>query len=1023
MTLAYRLAIAVLVVALGLYLEGVRTVLAAGNEVAGSWEAVLLIRGVPSIALVLATAVLFVVVAFSAFLPLLETRRGRVAWGVAASFIAAAVAVELSTGRKAQALAIRGPFVIGCVTAAVVLAAVLAPRLRASILRRPVLALPLGVALAAAAVVADARVLPRLYPVFHHALVAVAAIGAVLVAEAIVAPLASRPRGVRVLRGLSLAALVLFAFATWRTTKAGPALASFDNARRIVDERSLVLARASALGARVWPPRPLEDDADGPDPLVQSTTRALDATGRDVLLVTIDALRADHVGAYGYARPTTPALDRLAAEGVVFEHAYSPTPHTSYAVSSMMTGKYMRPVLALEAATGGTRRADETLAGLLRTYGFRTAAFYPPAVWAVDEDRFRALVDRALDFEYEKKEFAAPDLRAAQVSSYLDAAPGGKPLFLWVHLFEPHEPYVAHPAHDFGASEIDRYDSEIAAADAGLATIVAKFRAKRPGAIVIVSADHGEAFGEHGARYHGTTVYEEQVRVPLVVSAPGLVARRRVERPVQLVDVMPTLLSAYGIPRPPRVRGRDLGELLAQQPKGAPSVDEGIAFAEVEDQAMLARGPLRLVCGRKTAACAVYDVGKDPGQLSPLPAHPALDRMRKEMAALIGASAKLEGFAGSDAASWPEALRRAFAGDGDAAIEVTALLDDVDVAFRRRAAEVLARLARPETEEHVRRALGTETDASVRGWLAIARVRTAYANAATPKDLGLVAARLDEPKEAPWAALAIGEALARGAPSPGPVFQARAFEVLVEWFPTARSDGELGRSVLAAMPVLLRGSIGASSKTATPHLIAALGDVRLRVEAANAIGAIGDPAAIPELDRRLAIERHVDARVPQVLALARVGGAERAVVHLVRFLGVPEPPPGAAAALAEVTRLVPPRAWLATPLAAPSVKTGAIVPKSSAHRLVVIGPAKGATVSVKTLGGVVDAVGGAGGTIVELGDRLAKSVGVPAPFEVKTSAGKIELVAIVPRVDDLPPPKPDRTLEDTLEKGAPDAAP
>jgi hypothetical protein len=181
-----------------------------------------------------------------------------------------------------------------------------------------------------------------------------------------------------------------------------------------------------------------------------------------------------------------------------------------------MTGKYMRPLIAM-----GLGADSDTWAGLLRRYGYRTAAFYPPAVFFIDGDHFEAMRARGLDFEYRKEEFATPELRTRQVSEYLATAPHDKPMFLWVHFFEPHEPYVAHPEHPFGTSDIDRYDSEIATADDAIGAIVREVQSARPGAIVIATADHGEEFGEHGGRYHGTTVFEEQVRVPLLSASPA----------------------------------------------------------------------------------------------------------------------------------------------------------------------------------------------------------------------------------------------------------------------------------------------------------------------------------------------------------------------------------------------------------------------------------------------------------------------------------------------------------------------
>lgn len=1007
--LGWRLGIAVALAGLALNGEGDRVLFAAGPEIAGEWDAYAVARGAPAIAVAAFSLLLLIVVAYSALVPLLETRRGRGAWAAAMSLVALPLALELSTGRKAQALAVRVPFVAGTMLVAAVIAGVVAPALWNASRTRRWLAPLGGLAAIAAALVIDHRVLPRLYPVFHHALIGVAAIGFVLVAEGVIDLVEPKKLGPRVLNGMALIGAFILAAAIRRVPRSGRELARYDNARRIVDERSEVLARAVMLAAKRWPPPPLEEAVDGPDPLAQSTSRALDATGRDLLVVTIDALRADHVGAYGYPRKTTPGIDALAAEGTLFTHAYTPTPHTSYAVASLMTGKYMRPVLALEAASGGGRRPDETWAGLLRTYGFRTAAMYPPAIWSVDGARFSALIERKLDFEYQKEEFAAPDLRARQVEDWLSTVPPGKPLFLWVHLFEPHEPYVAHPEFPFGDTEIDRYDSEIAAADAGLARIVKAFRARRPGAVVVVSADHGEAFGEHGARYHGTTVYEEQARVPLIISAPGLVAHRTVDRPVQLVDLMPTVLSAYAVPKPPRVRGLDLGPLLAA---ANPPEGEGIAFSEVEDMAMLARGSLRLVCNRRTSTCPLYDLASDPLELAALPADPRSDRLRKEMAAIIAGSAKLEGFAGTDAANWPEALRRGFAGDREAAEEVAGLLDDVDVAFRRRAAEVLARLASPKTEAAVKRAIGKETDELTRRWLTVARVRTAIEAPASAPELGQVVKQLDQPAIARWAALAIGEGIARGIPTPGGIVQGRAFDVLVEWFPSARADADLGRSILAVLPALSRGAVGTSPQRASKMLKEALGDVRLRVDAADTLGKLGDPEVAKDLDAMLATERHVDARAPEALALARVGRPERALVHLARFLGVPEPPPGAGDALTFIAPLAERPPWLAmiTPRGK-NVRPTVVPPKGGEHRLVIAGPPKGAKVHVRIEGADLEATVDDVGGVIDLGTRVYLK-DKPIAVEAWTDQGTIAIVAIVAKVPDLPPPKPDRSLED-----------
>ena len=137
-----------------------------------------------------------------------------------------------------------------------------------------------------------------------------------------------------------------------------------------------------------------------------------------------------------------------------------------------------------------------------------------------------------------------------------------------MHFFEPHEPYVAHPGFQFGAGDVDRYDSEIAYTDAAVGRLVGEVRARRPGTIVIVAADHGEEFDEHGGRYHGSSLYEEQLRIPLIVSIPG-VAPHVVDGQVELFDVTPTVLALLDISVPARMRGTDLGPWLATPPAPA----------------------------------------------------------------------------------------------------------------------------------------------------------------------------------------------------------------------------------------------------------------------------------------------------------------------------------------------------------------------------------------------------------------------------------------------------------------------
>jgi arylsulfatase A-like enzyme len=728
-------------------------------------------------------------------------------------------------------------------------------------------------ALVVALEVANARVLPRLYPAFHHGLLALTAMAAALVGGGW--SLADGPRRSagspwtpKLTR--AAAALALFALAAAVSPGAARRLALADNLRLVYLDHAPALGRVVELGARIVPPLPLDDGPSEAAPTVAGG--GVDLRGRDFLLVTIDALRADHVGAYGYGRPITPRIDRLAAEGLLFEAAYTQTPHTSYAVTSLMTGKYVRP-LVLQ----GMGDDSETWAGHLRRYGYRTAAFYPPAVFFIDGERLASFRERALDFEYRKIEFAPAAARIEQVRAYLAGVGDDQRLFLWVHLFEPHEPYEAHTEWPLGDRDIDRYDAEIAAADAGLGGIVDAVRARRPGAVVIVAADHGEEFLEHGGRYHGTTVYDEQVRVPLVISAPGLLVPRRVPAPVQLVDVLPTVLGGLEVPRPARVRGNDLGPVLAGKSDGG----QGFAFSETDEQTMVARGPLRLLCARRVGACALYDVARDPRQrqdvAKSMPAEVA--EMRAELRTLEASHGRYEVRGQrAEGKGWPDALRRGIAGDGDAVLDVATLLEDADAAIRRKAGEVLFELRRPEGAAALRLAAVRDEDDEVRRWAALALTR-----------LGEGAARTHElvrDPEARWRRLA-ALALAEQGDDAGE-------DVLVGWWREAwpSEKGKAGKPIPFERAKQIAEALGRlRSEKALIPLCDALDDVRLRPHLAAALARIGEDAARPALATRLETERYQTARVAMVAALLELGAGPELLRPLIRLLGTPDPLP------------------------------------------------------------------------------------------------------------------------------------
>ncbi len=795
-----------------------------------------------------------------------------------AGIAGAAVAFGVSTGRH-LAGTIRPVFVVGFGVLVATIAAFAAPPLaswldRAAPKPRALWVFATAAALAVACEMANLDVLPRLYPAFHWTLLLVTLFAAASVTLAYeLAPTAtvSKPRWQR-----PFAAIVLFAVTASLSKGAATRLALADNIRLIFSSHAPILGRAVELGAAAIPPAPLDPEAPS---LTAEETQSVDLTGWDVLLISVDAMRADHLGAYGYERSTSPNIDQIAKDGVVFEDAYTTTPHTSYAVTSLMTGKYMRPLI-LQGLGGDS----ETWADHLRRYGYKTAAFYPPAVFFIDGDKFAHFHESGFGFEYRKEEFATPDVRVNQIREYLVNDKSSARRFLWVHLFEPHEPYEAHPAHPFGDRDVDRYDSEIAEADSGVGAIVHDVLAARPKTIVILTADHGEEFGDHGGHYHGTTVYEEQVRVPLVVMAKGLFTPRRVENPVGLVDLLPTILRGLSIPRPARLRGRDIGPLLVGNAGGTTAEpDAGLAFAETDTMTMLAEGPFRLVCMRRVGACTLYNARKDPGETRDVSGnHPeVVSRMRAALERLEASHGKYElrGLR-AEGKGWPEVLRRGIAGDGDAAPDIVPLLDDADVTIRRKSAEVLFDLKRSEASAGLKLALGRDEDPEVKAWASLALTRLGEG---APLIYELLTG-----KDLRFRRLA-SLALAEGGDDRG------ADELVAWWraaFPHDRAqhrpeplDFERAKEILAAFNRL-------KPKTALIPLIESLGDVRLRPFIAETLAFLGDDAARAPLADQLLIERYQTARVAIAEALLKLGAGPELLAPLTSLLGMPDPLPG-----------------------------------------------------------------------------------------------------------------------------------
>lgn len=282
----------------------------------------------------------------------------------------------------------------------------------------------------------------------------------------------------------------------------------------------------SGSDATRWPERANADGYEVPD-----------AHGFNLLLITIDTLRADHLGVYGYGRRTSPNIDRLATESVWFAHAYSQSTKTYESLPSLFTGLYPANVPRdhEHPRTVGKKpylytMTDEAvvLTQLLRRIGYHTYAVQN--LWVL----------HTLGLDRGFADYGSADDITAPV---LDSV--ATPFFLWLHYFEPHDPYVLHPEFNFGTRAIDRYDSEIAKVDSLIGRVLDRLRdrglAERT--VVVLTSDHGEEFGEHGGTSHTFKLHRESLHVPLIVKVPG-VPPARIDEIVELVDVLPSLCES-----------------------------------------------------------------------------------------------------------------------------------------------------------------------------------------------------------------------------------------------------------------------------------------------------------------------------------------------------------------------------------------------------------------------------------------------------------------------------------------------
>jgi len=368
---------------------------------------------------------------------------------------------------------------------------------------------------------------------------------------------------------------------------------------------------------------------------------AVEVAPPNVLLIVVDTLRRDHLGAYGYERDTSPNLDRLAAESTRYERAVSHAPWTTPAIGALLSSQYPT-TLGIQTEREVLPEPFVLLPEALVQAGYVTAAAvshtFCSSRWGFDQgfDYF----DEAGIAGGHDPEGAAPAVTRAALDFL--AAEREAPFFLWLHYFDPHSDYYEHEGFDFPSDYsgpvtsgapfkriealardgalagpnlqrvLDLYDSEIAYTDHHIGRVLDQLRATGAldDTLVIVTADHGEEFLDHRKLGHAHTLKDELIGVPLIVRYPDS-APATVTRPVGLVDVYPTVLDIAGLPPRGDLAGVSLRD-VSERPVFSEVRHRRLALKSVVD------GPHKLVQDQGAGNVGVFDVVADPAERSSL---------------------------------------------------------------------------------------------------------------------------------------------------------------------------------------------------------------------------------------------------------------------------------------------------------------------------------------------------------------------------------------------------------------------
>jgi arylsulfatase A-like enzyme len=367
--------------------------------------------------------------------------------------------------------------------------------------------------------------------------------------------------------------------------------------------------------------------------IVAGAKAAMHARPPDVLLIVVDTLRVDHLGLYGYARATSPRIDALGKDAVVFEQARSAGPSTRFSMPAMLCSKWFTELQRNHFEWPAISEREILLGERLHDLGYTLAAFHSIRYFRPYfhlGQGFDHWSDRALDERTPELLMTSSDFITDEVLAWLDARPAHiaalperPPLFLWAYYGDPHAEYMRHPGFpSFGPTSIDRYDGEIAFTDHHIGRLLDGLVARKvsDNLIVILTSDHGEALDkaeDHGVLNHSKDLYDELIHVPLLIKGAGFAARR-VKTPVSLIDVLPTLLDLAHAPLPEELRGVSLLPWLthdamggAEEPRHPPLFFEKHRAIDDPQKGMLA-WPYKVITTVPTGRTQIYAIDSDP---------------------------------------------------------------------------------------------------------------------------------------------------------------------------------------------------------------------------------------------------------------------------------------------------------------------------------------------------------------------------------------------------------------------------